>query len=82
MRNTIDLDGAPVGLDHPTEDVHQGRLAGAVFSDQADDLARPHLHAEIGQRHDAGIGLAQPRQLEEGLGGSRRHDGSSCGRGH
>ena len=68
MRHAVDFDGAAVGVDHPAEDLHQGRLAGAVLSDEADDLARPDVHAEIGQRHDAGIGLAKPRQLEEGLG--------------
>ena len=68
--DAVDFDGAAVGLDHAAEDLHQGRFAGAVLADEADDLAGPHVHAEIGQRHDAGIGLAQPRQLEERLGGA------------
>ena len=56
-----------VGLDHAAEDLHQGRFAGAVFADEADDLARADLHAEVGQRHDAGIGLAHASQLQERL---------------
>ena len=59
VRNAVDFDGAPIGRRDAAEDFHQRRLAGAVFSDEADNLARAYLHAEIGERHDAGIGFAQ-----------------------
>ena len=60
--NAVDFDRAAVGLDHAAQNLHQGRLAGAVFADQADHLAGAHVHAEVGQRQNAGIGLAKSRQ--------------------
>ena len=68
--HAIDLDGAAVGLDHAAEDLHQGGFAGAVLADHADDLAGADIEAEIGKGDDARVGLAQPGQLEERLGGA------------
>ena len=41
-RTAGDLDGAPVGLIGARDALHDGRLAGAVLADQAEDLTRPH----------------------------------------
>ncbi|TIX42408.1 MAG: ATP-binding cassette domain-containing protein [Mesorhizobium sp.] len=41
------------------------KILGAVFADQADHLARPHLHGKAVQRHHAGIGLAHAVQAQE-----------------
>ena len=71
VRNAVDLDRAPVGRRHAAQDLHQGRFAGAVFADQADHLAAAARPAEIGQRHDAGIGLRNPDQSEERLASMR-----------
>ena len=54
------------GCDDAAEDLHQRRFAGAVFADEADDLAGADVHAEVGERHDAGIGLATPVSLRNG----------------
>ena len=71
----IDLDGAAVGRDDAAEDLHQGRFAGAVLADEADDLAGANLQAEIGERHHAGIGLADAGQPQERLTGRGHGNG-------
>ncbi|BAB51502.1 mll4969 [Mesorhizobium japonicum MAFF 303099] len=65
MGGAVDRDRAGVRRGDAAEDLHQGRLAGAVLADQADDLARPDLHGEAIQRDDARIGLAHALEAEE-----------------
>ena len=51
----VDQDGAAVGLVEAVEDVHQGRLAGAVLADDAVD--RPRRHDQV----DVAVGVDQRR---------------------
>src|SRR5213596_2903570 len=59
-----DSDRALVGTLHPVEDLHEGRLAGAVLADDRVDLARHHpkVHPVIG--HHAWEALADSVQLD------------------
>ena len=68
MRGAVDLDRALVGLDHAAQDLHQRRLAGAVLADQRENLAALHAQADTRKGADAGIGLADVDQPEEGIG--------------
>ena len=43
----VDHDRAVVGLLHPVQDLHQGRLAGAVLADQCVDGALPHRDVDV-----------------------------------
>ena len=66
VRLAVDFDGAPIRRRDAAKYLHQGRLAGAVFADQADHLARPNLHRKIRERHDAGIGFRYSVELRNG----------------
>ena len=72
-RLTAQPDLALVGLVQPVEDVHQGRLAGAVLAEQRVDLActQVEVHAVVG--HERAEALRDPAQLE----GGRPSSGSS-----
>jgi hypothetical protein len=65
MGDSVDGDRACVGCGHAAEDLHQRRLAGAVFADEADNLARPDLQRKPVQRDHAGIGFAHALETEE-----------------
>ena len=45
-RLAVEPDLALVGLVQPVEDVHQGRLAGAVLPEQGVDLSTPQLEVD------------------------------------
>ena len=63
-----DAGGAAVGLEQRRKDVDHRRLAGAVRSEQREDLAAPHL--EVDALQDLG--------LLEGLRQALRFDGNIC----
>ena len=50
----FELDLAQVRLKCAGDDVHQGRLAGAVLAEDGVNLTRMELDADIRQRHHAG----------------------------
>jgi hypothetical protein len=60
----VDDDLALVGLVEAIEDVHQGRLAGAVLAEQGVDLARLDDQADVLVRDDSRESLGDPAQLE------------------
>jgi hypothetical protein len=59
----LDRDRALVGTLHPIEDLHQGRLAGAVLADQGVHRAGPDRHIDIVIGDDTGESFADPPQL-------------------
>ena len=70
---SINEQRALVGLNDAGENLHERRLAGAVFADQR--VNRPGLDAEadIRERVNAPVGLCDPLQFQEwrGLGAHR-----------
>ena len=58
-------------LEPPCYDLEQGRLAGAVFTQQAVDLARDQIERDVIERLDAWVSLRELGDLEEWWG----HDG-------
>ena len=74
---------AGAGRHQPADHVHQRRLAGAVGSDQPDDLAAADLQVDVPDGVDAAVLLAQPLERpprcprSRGAGGSR---GARAGR--
>ena len=54
----------------PGDNLDQGRLAGAVVADQADDLARRHRVIDLGERANGAVFHVDAAQLE------KRHDES------
>jgi hypothetical protein len=71
IRGTTQGDGLPVhqdlalvGLGQPVQDVHEGRLAGTVLTQQGVDLARPDLQVDAVVGDDARIALRDPAHLE------------------
>ena len=50
---------------NPTEDLHQGRLSSAVFSNQGQNLAPPQLERNIAQGDDAREPLGDSAHREE-----------------
>jgi hypothetical protein len=61
----VEPDGALVRLVHAGDQVEDGRLAGAVRTDQADHLALVHGQVELGDHVQAAEGLAHAGQLEQ-----------------
>jgi hypothetical protein len=59
------LETAAVGLVQAGNHVEKGGLAGAVRADQADDLARADLDADIGQRLQAAEAFIHAGDIEE-----------------
>ena len=77
-----DRDGAPVerdltfvGRGQPVQDVHQGRLPGAVLAEERVDLAGPDLEVDPIVCDDAGISLRDAAHLERGGGHDLGHGG-------
>ena len=68
-----DHDLALVGVVQPVEDVHQGRLAGAVLAEQRMHLALAEVEADVVVRDDARKALRDVAHLEDvaGLVGHR-----------
>src|SRR5205807_10277955 len=58
------------------EDLHEGRLARAVLSDERMDLAPTKLKAAAAKRLDAGEVLADPVHLDQQVADRLRHDPS------
>ncbi len=67
LRHAVDLDGAAVGGDDAAHDLHERGFAGAIFANDADDLAWTHLQVEACQRDHAGIDFAHAAQPQERL---------------
>ena len=74
-RRPVEQDLALVGRGEPVEDVHQGRLAGAVLAEQRVDLARRHIEVDVVVGEDTRIALRDAPHLERAVRVSRR----SCG---
>ncbi len=62
----VDPDGAAVGLIEAVENVHQGRLAGAVLADDAVDRARRDRKVDIPVGVHRPEALVDPLQLDGG----------------
>ncbi len=62
-----------IGQVDPGEDVHQGRLAGAVLAQQRVYLAALQLQADAVEHRALAEALAQPAQFQEHRGRGRRH---------
>ena len=59
------------GLEQPVQELGEGRLAGAVLSDDAHDLAGPRVEAEVLHGGAApGVGKADGAEADHGVGGS------------
>ena len=68
-----DIEPAGGRLLHAGDDLDQGRFAGAVVADQADDLVGADLEIDIAQRDDVAIGhghVFEPHRVPV-IGGSR-----------
>ena len=71
-----DGDAATVGLEQAADHRDGGGLAGAVWAEQAVDLARAHGEAHIGDGLDGAEGLGEVLDLEQGC-----HGGETAGGG-
>src|SRR6202035_1740067 len=62
--------------------LHRGRLAGAIRADQAENLARAQIKAEILDRGEAAEALGEAADFENGwvVGGRVHHERASCDR--
>src|SRR5690606_25839443 len=82
-RRAVEDDRAGVGTDQPRELVEDGRLAGAVGADQADDLAGRHVEGNVIGGHQAAEALAQSAHREQRahLRPPRRRNSASSPRG-
>ena len=74
-RLAVEQDLALVGRGQPVEDVHQGRLAGAVLAEERVDLARPHVEVDRVVGDDARVALGDAAHLERGGGHDLGHGG-------
>ena len=63
-RLAVHEDLALVGVGQAVEDVHQGRLPGAVLAEQRVDLAGPHVEVDVVVGEHAGIALRDPAHLD------------------
>src|SRR5581483_227912 len=66
-RTALEDDVSPVGAKDAGHEVEQGRLAGAVRADHADDLAPVDVEIELGDDAEAAERLVDGAQLEERL---------------
>ena len=66
----VELDGSAGGRIHARDAVEEGRLAGAVWPDDGIHLAGLHGKAQVADRKQPSIGLADLLALED------RHDGA------
>ncbi|GGX67946.1 hypothetical protein GCM10010510_10490 [Streptomyces anandii JCM 4720] len=73
----VDRDGALVRLLHAVEDLHQGRLAGAVLADERVHGALADRQVDVVVGHDSGESLRDARELYRDcrLSGERRAAG-------
>jgi hypothetical protein len=62
----VEQDFALVGRRQPVEDVHQGRLAGAVLAEQGVDLAGPDLEVDPVVGHDTRVAFRDAAHLQRG----------------
>ena len=62
----VDRDGALVRLLHAVEDLHQGRLAGAVLADEGVDGALADGEVDVVVGDDAGEALGDPGEFDGG----------------
>ena len=69
-RRAVDEDVARVRLLDAPDDLHQGRLAGAVLAEQRDHLAGVHVEADASQRVHARKPLVDVPKLKN----RRAHD--------
>ena len=60
----VDGDRALVGTLHPVQDLHQGRLAGAVLADDRVDLAAGDPQVDVAVGDDAGESFGDADQLD------------------
>ena len=60
----VEQDLALVGTRQPVQDVHEGRLAGAVLAKQGVDLSAPYIQAYVVIGDDAGIALGNAAHLQ------------------
>ena len=72
-RLALEEDLAGVGLVHACQRLDEGRLAGAVVSDERDDLVGVDGEARAAQRADAAEALDDPSRFEQGLGHQWAH---------
>src|SRR6185295_4505179 len=81
-RPTVEEQLAVVGLEHPRDDLDQGRLPGAVVPDDGVDLPVPQLEAGPAKRRHVAEALDDVPGLEEGNlvrhGGDHRTVTSTC----
>ena len=64
-RRTVDLYLSPIGLDRTTECLDQGALAGAIFTNQGENLSWEKLYRNILQGLDARKGLGDVGHPEQ-----------------
>ena len=64
-RLALEADLAAIGLVDAGQDLHEGRLAGAVLTDERVDLPRSQLEGRIDERADAREFLGDPGHLDE-----------------
>ena len=69
-----ELDAAPVALVDAAEDVHGGRLAGAVLADEAEHVAGLQLEADIPQYRNAEEALVEVLDAKQRFGSSSAPD--------
>ena len=73
-------DVSSLGQQEAVEDIEERGLAGAVRADDAEDLARAHVEAHIGQRLEAEERLGDPAHVHERRARHRRRRGGGGGR--
>ena len=64
-RRAVEPNDAVVLDVHAGEDLHQGRLAGAVLADQRVHLAGPEIEIDVAERRDPAERFANARRLED-----------------
>ena len=88
-RPALEAHRAGIGADGAGDDLDQGRLAGAVIAEQADDLALADAERRLLERGERAVGFSRPGDGEGGLcllrrarrsrGGVAEHGGRSRG---
>ena len=74
----LDVNLALVRVVQPVEDVHEGRLAGAVLAEQGMHLTPAQVEVDVVVGEDPGEALGDPAQLEDRT--LARHRGNPRGR--
>ena len=83
-RGAFEHDRAAIGRRRARCDVHQRRLAGAVFSEEGMHLAREHVERDVGERRDRVVVLGDAEHRQRRVHGGaaprdRRVDGGFVG---